>query len=85
MTWRRQLACCFPTYFIPKYGFPFVGDMWRAHFTIASFEKDVFTEAWQQLGKLAPPTTTRINKLVLQAIQPDCVELLKEWSIKEND
>ena len=65
-----------------KYGFPFVGDIWCPHFTIASFEKDVYEKVWEKLRLRRPPETVKIEKLKLSNIHFDHFELLKEWKTR---
>ena len=63
------------------YGFPFVGEIWRAHFTIASFEKNVFDVIWQELKEEMPPESTEIENLSFASIHSDHFDVINNWSL----
>lgn len=56
---------------LEKYGFPFAGPHWRAHFTIASFKKDDYTKVWHELKKMKIPTEGKLHSLSYSEIHPN--------------
>jgi len=60
-----------PTQFrksLKQYGYPFVGDIWKPHISIASFEKEALKKVWPAVKKLCPngeyyPDTLVVYKL----------------------
>lgn len=67
---------------LQRHGFPFVGEIWRAHYTIASFEKQAFEAVWQKLKELNPPTKSTVDLLSFVAIHPDGFENLHQWRMR---
>lgn len=54
-----------------KYGFPFAGLHWRAHFTIASFKKDDYNKVWDVLQKIIIPRESQLSSLYYSEILPE--------------
>lgn len=61
---------------IRKYGFPFVGNIWKPHFSIASFEKNVFDKIWGKMDKLCPKGNYDIVSMNIYSLYE------KRWSMK---
>ena len=64
---------------VNQFGFPFVGDIWRAHFTIASFDKACYSIADAELKKRKVPQYAQIDALSFNAILPDGFETIMDW------
>jgi hypothetical protein len=45
---------------LEKFGFPFVGEIWEPHFTIASFERSAFLSAWERISAKTPPSSANL-------------------------
>ena len=56
---------------LDRYGFPFVGENWQAHLTIASFCPEVFSEVWAQLRTAELPSRLLLDTFALNAIKAD--------------
>jgi hypothetical protein len=54
---------------IDKYGFPFVGNIWIPHMTIASFDKERLNKIKEMLIKSAPKGSFYLDSLVLYEIR----------------
>ena len=53
---------------LEKYGYPFVGNIWKPHISIASFEKEALKKVWSAVKELCPngeyyPDTLVVYKL----------------------
>ena len=54
---------------LERYGFPFVGDVWKPHFTVASFEPEAFDKAWRSLKPHCPKGFYTISHLSVSQIR----------------
>ena len=61
------------------YGFPFVGDIWEGHFTIASFEASCYDRIWNKFAQITTPKDTIIDTMNLYNIYRDGFQLVKSW------
>lgn len=43
---------------LERYGYPFAGDVWEPHFSIASFRPEDYGAAWAELSGSRPPADT---------------------------
>lgn len=64
---------------LKKYGFPFIGDNWRAHFTVASINKMQYESVWDAIKNRKAPLSVRINTLAFYRIRADGFEMIREW------
>lgn len=62
-----------------EYGFPFVGDHWRAHFTIASIEKEKFDEVWNYINKNFYKKEITIRSLNFSSIEREGFKTIRRW------
>lgn len=53
---------------IKKYGFPFVGRIWKPHLTIASFDKQSFDIIWKRFKNSCPKGTYGVVSLNVYAL-----------------
>ncbi len=67
---------------LDSYGFPFVGEIWKAHFTIASFEKDIFEEVYKVLSKEKVPELSSISSLHFNHILENSFQEIAKWEFK---
>jgi len=61
------------------YGFPFTGDIWESHFTVASVSSEQYDVVWESLKNMIPPKSTNVDTLSFNQIQEDGYEALFEW------
>ena len=66
---------------LERYGFPFVGRIWKAHLTIASFEPAAYENVAASLLKLQPPQTVRFPVLALMRITSSGFETRQHWRL----
>lgn len=65
-----------------KYGYPFIGDIWKGHFTIASFDKENYEKVWNKLKNEKVSFNFKINKLVFYSDDDkDNLILIKEFEL----
>ncbi|MFC1504638.1 hypothetical protein ACFL6D_04405 [Spirochaetota bacterium] len=64
---------------IEKYGFPFTGNIWFPHFSIASFSPDTYDIIKDMLYKKQPPGETHMSCLVLYSIRNGAFEEIHRW------
>lgn len=64
------------------YGFPFVGEIWEGHFTIASFEKSCFDKIYKKLKRFKMPEKTVIDRMNFHSIEKEGFKLIKSWTFE---
>ncbi len=67
---------------LDKYGFPFIGKLWRAHFTIASFKPEDFKQVWPVLSQKKVPQKTTLNSLGFSQIRMNEFAAICKWPRK---
>lgn len=68
---------------LDTYGFPFVGKIWKGHFTVASFDIKVFPNVWTRLREFEPPEKVQITKMDFYNIYEQKFELINSWSCEK--
>ena len=66
---------------IEKWGFPYVGHIWRPHVTIASISEAAWPSVWQVLRPLAPEGTVAFPTLCLYALDGEVPVIIKRFRL----
>lgn len=68
---------------INKFGFPFVGENWIPHITLASIEKDKFDIIFEKIKQTTFPEELTINAINLYKVEGS--ELVKSFELKSQN
>lgn len=70
---------------LDNFGYPFVGEIWKPHFSIASFDKKAFSIAYRAFKDNCPVGCYRASSINLYALDEatERLELIKRWPLKE--
>ncbi len=66
---------------IEKWGFPFIGDEWEPHFSVASIPPACWEVVWRKLGPVPPERTITCPELRLYALEDETPRLLHACKI----
>lgn len=68
---------------LDEYGFPFVGDIWKPHINIASFDKKAFAEVWENFKNECPKGGYNIDSLNIYKLDEneEKLRLIKKYAI----
>lgn len=54
---------------LEKYGFPFIGDIFKPHLSIATFEENAFNKAWINLKDSCPKGSYEVSSLSIYSFE----------------
>ena len=66
---------------IDSYGFPFIGDIWHPHMTIASVKPEQFDNVWPTLNTSTPNASMRFNKIYLFEVHKGAIEKIGAFNL----
>jgi len=68
---------------LEKYGFPFIGDIFKPHISIATFEENAFNKTWINLKDLCPKGNYEIGSLSIYSFEhnDEDMELVKKYPL----
>ncbi len=69
---------------LENFGFPFVGEIWEPHLTIASFQQKDFNNVWEELKDKCPKGQYSATNLSVYEVDWESDELTKIWSAELN-
>ena len=69
---------------IDKYGFPFVGRVWKPHISIASFDNPAFAKVWERFKNKCPKGKYCLDSLNVYILDEDNenITLLKKYHLR---
>ncbi len=68
-----------------NFGFPFIGDVWQPHVTIASIKEDLWETAWDLLCDTTIPKAFLYSALVLYRLEGSLPKKVQSFSLSSED
>lgn len=70
---------------IERFGFPFVGEIWHAHVTIASIRREDWPLVQPMLQEPPPATPVAFSHLALHVLDGDAMPLVERFALRGNE